>query len=112
MNALQAADVSEFAESIGIDSIKLELELAEFKSNANRYTTLPKDAMEAFRNWLRRSVECEHARLERARRLQALPPISFEEFLATNIRAVAERQKEREANENEQLKLANADKNG
>ena len=104
--------MAEFAASIGLDSKRLELELAEFKNHANRYTTLPKDAMAAFRTWLYRSVECEHAKLERSRRPQALPPISFEEFLATNIRAVAERQKEREANKNEQLKLVNADENG
>ena len=112
LNALQLDDMAEFAASIGLDSKRLELELAEFKSNANRYTILPKDAMAAFRNWLRRSVECEHAKSERSRRLQALPPISFEEFMATNIRKIAEQRKEREVKEIDQMKLINTTENG
>ena len=102
----------EFAASIGIDSNRLEWELEEFKKHAHRYNTPPKDAMAAFRIWLRRSVEFEYARLENSRRLLALKPSSFQEFLAKNIKAVAEQKKERETNTNEPLKLINANEKG
>lgn len=90
-SAVKAADVMEFATNIGIDACRLELELGKFKDYLEAgYKKLPKNAIAAFRNWLRKSIEFNgfRGRNEHYRKTKST---SFERFLAGTARAIAER---------------------
>lgn len=75
--------MSDFARSLLLTEAEVEWELAKFKDHLEaRYRKPPKDAVAAFRNWLRRSIEINRANLGRNRTTNYSQSNSYEQFLS------------------------------
>ena len=97
LEQVSADAVSEFADSLAIKPLELEWELGKFKDHwLSSCKPVPKNAVAAFRNWLRKSIEFKEGRKNYERFGKSRPTKTrFEQFLSAGARAVAEFERSR-----------------